>query len=404
LERLARVGIERHDDTTVGHDQEPDAPPTELVLVPESEVRRRGGQYDERPMCEAPVPVRLLEGLSPPSELGLDSDDLAVGAEHHYVSATARVEELDADLRVAPPRISREVLDEAGDEVGFAGVRVVVAGLRLLRWHGPSDLLTRVPGAPTPPQRARASSAIGVVEVTRRAAADGAASAMWAGGNPPIAVSWSPVSDLWRQILLSVIDKGLLGLAAVFVGYRINLRLERFRAGRAFQAEFLRERTRRLDELYVAMLEVEVTATKYVGSELQRIDANRGKPGAFQQRKTPETIDAGAKFKIASETLARKAAHYRPWVGDRLHALGVEYGKVVRDNVTEQTIDGTHDIDEIGQLDERTKQLQAAIMTAIREGAPEVASVAIGAEQAPARPLPLAARSPGKRLSASKRS
>ena len=35
----------------------------------------------------------------------------------------------------------------------------------------------------------------------------------------------------------------------------MNVRLERFRARRALEGEFLRERTRRLDELYIAMLE-----------------------------------------------------------------------------------------------------------------------------------------------------
>jgi len=201
------------------------------------------------------------------------------------------------------------------------------------------------------------------------------------------------VSDFWRQVLLSVVDKGLLGGAALGVGYLVNLRLERVRARRAFEGEFLRERTRRLDEIYVAMLDVEGAARAYIGFEMERIEANKSRVAKWTQ--TSEIIDAGATLKIASDTLARKAAHYRPWVGDRLHALSVEYGNIVRDNVIEQTIPGSHDIEEIGQLEQRTGQLQAEIMAAIREGAPEAATAVIN-ERASARPPTLASSSERK--------
>jgi hypothetical protein len=212
------------------------------------------------------------------------------------------------------------------------------------------------------------------------------------------------VTDFWRQVLLSVVDKGLLGVAALGVGYLVNLRLERFRARRALEGEFLRERTRRLDELYVAMLEVEAAGRAYIGLELGRIEANKSKPGVFKQPRTPETIDAGAKFKIASEALARIAAHYRPWIGDRLYAGGIEYGKVVRNSVTEQTVDGSHNIDRIGQLEQRTNQLQAEIMAAIREGAPNAVTAEIGGEPSAVRPMALVPVVDRKQLGAPERS
>ena len=105
---------------------------------------------------------------------------------------------------------------------------------------------------------------------------------------PPIAVSCSPVSDFWRQVLLSGVDKGLLGLAALGVGYRINVRLERFRARRALEGEFLRERTRRLDELYVAMLEVEATGRIYVGLEMNRMKTRPGQGSCSRRTPRPE--------------------------------------------------------------------------------------------------------------------
>ena len=227
------------------------------------------------------------------------------------------------------------------------------------------------------------------------------ASGARAGGNPPIAVSSSPVSDFWRQVLLSVVDKGLLGLAALGVGYRINVRLERFRARRALEGEFLRERTRRLDELYVAMLEVEATGRAYVGLEMERIEANKSRVVKWPQ--TPEVVGAGTKFGRASEALIRRAAHYRPWTGDRLFRLCTEYGLVVDNSVIEQTIPGSHNIDRIEQLEQRTAQLQAEIMAAVREGAPP-AAIAESRERAPAGSLVLTPAARQKRLNASQRS
>ncbi len=209
------------------------------------------------------------------------------------------------------------------------------------------------------------------------------------------------MSDFWRQVLLSVIDKGLLGGAALGVGYIVNLRLEGFRARRALETEFLRERTRRLDELYVAMLEVETTARAYVALEMERIEANKSKVVPWKQNS--QTVDASAKFTIASRALIRKAGHYRPWTGDQLFRMCAEYGLVVDNSVMEQTIPGSHDTERIEQLDRRTAHLQAEIMAAIREGAPPTA-IAESREYAPARSLVITPSERQKRLSASERS
>jgi len=120
-----------------------------------------------------------------------------------------------------------------------------------------------------------------------------------------------------------VVDKVLLGGAADGVGYLVNVRLESFRARGPLEAEFLRERTQRLDELYVAMLEVEAIGRRYVSLEMQRIEANKSKPALFRQTQTPETAGAGANFSRASEALSRKAGHNRPLIGDRVFRLHV---------------------------------------------------------------------------------
>ena len=177
-----------------------------------------------------------------------------------------------------------------------------------------------------------------------------------------------PVSDFSRQVLLSVVDKVLLGGAAVMVGYFVNLRLERFRARHALEGEFLRERTRRLDELYGLMLDTEVAATTFQGIVLGYIEEKKANKLILFR---PAGIDpARNTFKQLSERLRRKAAHYGPWIGDELKQHCAEYDQVVRDNVTEQTVAGSHNMEAIERLDKRTRELQELIVAAIREGAP----------------------------------
>jgi hypothetical protein len=180
------------------------------------------------------------------------------------------------------------------------------------------------------------------------------------------------MDGLLQQIGLSVIDKLFLGAAALGVGYVLNRRLEVFRSRRALEGEFLRERTRRLDELYVAMLDVEAAARQFVGLELERIEAGKGLRG-FITTNQAEIRTAFEKFMETSQTLTLKAANYRPWISDRLQALCAEYEKVVRAGITEETVAGSHDMDEIGRLRSRTSYLQNAIVAAIREGAPPTA-------------------------------
>ncbi len=190
------------------------------------------------------------------------------------------------------------------------------------------------------------------------------------------------MTDFSRQVLLSVVDKVLLGGAALGVGYLVNLRLERFRARRALEGEFLRERTRRLDELYVPMLEVEAAAREYTRLERRRIEKDKGWPRDMNTPETPHSEHAFEAFREVSLSLMRKAAHYRPWIGDSLQVHCAGYADVVLDRVTQQTVAGSHDIDRISKLQDRTSALQAEIMAAIREGAPPALLAGTGGEPA----------------------
>ena len=170
----------------------------------------------------------------------------------------------------------------------------------------------------------------------------------------------------WSQIIASVVDKVLLGGVALVVAHFLNRRIEEFRARRALESEFLRERTRRLDEIYVLMLEIETTADRFSSLAMDYIREKRSKPLLLVR---PAELDpAHKKFRELSAELRRKAAHSRPWIGDDLGQLCAEYERVVKESVSEQTIPGTHDTEKIERLEGRTAELQRTIVAAIREG------------------------------------
>lgn len=178
--------------------------------------------------------------------------------------------------------------------------------------------------------------------------------------------------DFKRQVLLAIIDKGLLGVTAVGITYFLNRRIEEFRSKRALEGEFLRERTRRLDELFTLMLDVEADGERFVDLAMDYIESRKGKPGNYflTPRPKPEVDSARQAYVHRSQLLRRKSAHCLPWIGEHLVTLCAEYEKVVDRAVAEQTVAGTHDTEKIEELQRRTKELQSAIVDAIREGAP----------------------------------
>jgi hypothetical protein len=144
--------------------------------------------------------------------------------------------------------------------------------------------------------------------------------------------------------------------------------VERFRFGLTRHTEYVREQTKRLDELYTLMLDVDRAANFYSGEAMNYVDwmgSNRvgGGPGFGEPK--PE-VRGYEKFKELSHSLKRLAANYRPWIGDDLAAHCAEYERLVDQIVVEGTVAGSHDIFLIEKLEARTKDLQEEIVRAIR--------------------------------------
>lgn len=176
------------------------------------------------------------------------------------------------------------------------------------------------------------------------------------------------VPSLKDQLLVSLFDKALLGGVLAGLAYYLNRRIEEFRARRALEGEFLRERTKRLDQLYAMMLDFEIAGGRYT-DEASKLQEAQKKPLNLS---FPHVADAAKKqFKKLGDDLARTAERFRPWIGDDLAELCAEYRDVVPKMVAEMVAAvSPNDTGAIEKLAERTTALQAAIVTAIREGAP----------------------------------
>ena len=72
------------------------------------------------------------------------------------------------------------------------------------------------------------------------------------------------MSEFARQILVNVIDKVVLGGVLLLGGHLLNQReLSSSAHSEPLESEFLRERTKRLDELYTLMLDLDVAADHF---------------------------------------------------------------------------------------------------------------------------------------------
>jgi hypothetical protein len=158
---------------------------------------------------------------------------------------------------------------------------------------------------------------------------------------------------------MSVLDKVLLGSVALGVAHYLNRHMEIFRARRALEGEFLRERTKRLDELYTLMLDFAAAMDTFV------IERGRRAPdmGPF---------DTAVKdVEDKSGRLLRLSMRYGPWIGDELRSTCLLYTKLVANTATElMTPSGRPDTTRIDEFQHQTNELLEAIIAAIRRGAP----------------------------------
>lgn len=172
----------------------------------------------------------------------------------------------------------------------------------------------------------------------------------------------------WWEFLSNALDKVLLGGVALGVAFLLNRKLESIRARRALEREFLRERTRRLDEIYTLMLELEATSGKYASEVMKYIRAKKEPINLAM----PFKMDAkGAELEALNKKLRNSAARYEPWIGSDIAQLCAAYTTTVRELVGEQTIAGTHDTEKIELLEKKTHDLRSAVGEEIRVAAPE---------------------------------
>jgi hypothetical protein len=177
-----------------------------------------------------------------------------------------------------------------------------------------------------------------------------------------------------HDVAAAVLDKVLLGSAAIVFGYWLNRKMEVFRSRRAMEAEFLRERTKRLDELFGLMLEVEVSAQKFISRAVRYVDSLKDlrAEGKEPPSEMPQDMqEALMEFVTLSIKTRQRGAAFRPWIGDMLANLCVEYDTVVNESARAQAYPGgPRDLEKIEDLKWRTAGLQEHIVATIREGAP----------------------------------
>jgi hypothetical protein len=161
------------------------------------------------------------------------------------------------------------------------------------------------------------------------------------------------MSTLEHDIVVSVIDKVLLGGVALLVAYLFNRRLELFRAQQTVRTEFVRERTRRLDLLYTLMHDLQRAGNDLVSG------TRKGSLTEDQKRYD--------KFLERSNDLQRAATLSRPWIGDTLTDICEQYDIRVGHMVAEQMNTPERDVWLVEALRKSAAELEQSISAAIQD-------------------------------------
>jgi hypothetical protein len=182
-----------------------------------------------------------------------------------------------------------------------------------------------------------------------------------------------------QKFLLAVLDKLLLAGVGLFLGYFLNKKLEKFRAQqsraaeearerRALEAEFFRERTKRLDELYSLMGALRDAAAIYVAAA----HALRESRHTFTFPAIPVTTTSQwADLQKAGGDLITRAVRCRPWIGVPLAEACAQFHDHVLSSAREESFPGApHDTEKIERLQKAISALEELFFDEIRRGAP----------------------------------
>jgi hypothetical protein len=169
-------------------------------------------------------------------------------------------------------------------------------------------------------------------------------------------VSDSPFPRIWEILL----DKGIFAGLVLLGGYWLNRNLERFRAREGLRAEFLRERTKRLDELYALMIDLDETSTEVITHSHAR-----KKVLPMTGRGPTEGETALARLRELGDELLRRAERAKPWVDVEVVDYCVKYHKAL-------LLKRTSGDPDVKEFNLHAKQLRTLVMEAVREGTPQV--------------------------------
>ena len=169
-----------------------------------------------------------------------------------------------------------------------------------------------------------------------------------------------------------LLDKGLLALLGLLFAFLLSRKLEAYKVDRALEGEYVRERTKRLDEVFGMMLEVEAEATRFARLAAKYVEDRKAPSGFLSVTKPhPEIDESREKYRQLSVALQRRAERVRPWIGDSVAQLCAEHEKLVERGVQEQTFPGApRDWELIEELQAKAALVREQIVAAIREGAP----------------------------------
>ena len=125
-------------------------------------------------------------------------------------------------------------------------------------------------------------------------------------------------ADLRRSLILSVVDKLVIGLLIVLAGFVLNVALERYKTHEAFQMEIAHTRVERIGQVWSALYREELAVDELIETLDSVGNVSYGE-AVDNSAATARATKLASRIRANGDEASRLLEENRFWLGERLY-------------------------------------------------------------------------------------
>jgi hypothetical protein len=135
------------------------------------------------------------------------------------------------------------------------------------------------------------------------------------------------MTDFQQKLILTVVDKALIGAALVVAGFMLNRTLERFKSRLALTNDFAKQRVVKIAEIWTSLYTLEEDLRLH--SAHVAMSVFRLKPDEDVSVATAQYTEKSIDLEIKAKAMKASIAQNRFWLGDELSSRFDRYQQIL---------------------------------------------------------------------------